>query len=234
MTDGRVVRQANSVARRRRAEGVALLAFGLAGLVLVVLGLAALANLRPVDGSLSFDPSRPDPATELRQTLAASEAALRDAATSSRSAGVGLVEAAEAAGAAGTLTTDLSATMRGLAEALRLTILGAQPFGVIAPAFDVVADRAAALATDLERVRVSVQTGADDLDALAVRLSELGERVGSLRGSVDAAMLVGLERLESLRLFGAALLAWLAAPAVASVWLGVRRLRESRGASVEG
>lgn len=210
--------------RAERALGAALVAFGLAGIALIVLGLATLGRLdaegRPAG------PSGADPATELRSTLAASEAALREAAVSSRSAGAGLVEAADAAGAAGSLTTDLATTMRSLGAALRITILGSQPFAPIAPAFDAVADQAAALAGDLEAVRTTVRAGADDLDALADRVADLGERVGRLRGTVDAATLEGL---ESLRLFAAALLAWLAVPAIASVWLGVRRLRDSSG-----
>jgi hypothetical protein len=213
-----------SLAGRRRAEGVALVAFGLTGIVLVVLGLAVLARLGATDPSPGAPPAT-DPAVELRLTLAASEAALRDAATSSRSAGAGLVEAADAAGAAGTLMTDLGSTMRGLAEALRISVLGAQPFAAVAPAFDAVADRASAVATDLEAVRTTVRVGADDLEALADRLAGLGDRVSSLRESVGAAMLGGFEGLESLRLFAVALLAWLAVPAVASVWLGIRRLR---------
>jgi hypothetical protein len=209
--------------RRRRTTGVALVAFGLVGLVLVVLGLGALARLGPLDAPA--DAAGVDPMAELRLTLGSSEATLRDAAVSARSAGSGLVEAADAVGSAGTLTTDLASTMRGLADALRISILGAQPFAVVAPAFDAVADRAAALATDLEGVRTTVQVGADDLDALADRLVELGERVERLRESVGRATLGGLEGLESLRLFAIALLAWLAVPAIASLWLGVRRLQ---------
>jgi hypothetical protein len=196
--------------------------------VLVVLGLGALTRLGAVDepaGTLSGA----DPAAELRLTLGASEATLRDASVSARSAGAGLDEAAGAVGSAGTLTTDLASTMRGLADALRISILGAQPFAAVSPAFDAVADRASALAADLEGVRTTVRGGADDLVALADRLVELGERVERLRESVGRATLGGLEGLESLRLFAIALLAWLAVPAVASVWLGVGRLRAGAG-----
>jgi hypothetical protein len=216
-------RPGSAVRRRRILEGGALLAFGLSGLILVAVGLAAVAASGP-------DPGEPGGTTavELRVALDGSEAAVRDAAAAARSTRTGLLDAAHAAGSAGALMTDLAATIDGLAALLEVPILGTLPFGAIAPGFASVADRAAALAADLEQVRDSVGAGADDVGAMADRLADLAARTARLRGAVDAVATDAQASIDGIRILATGFLAWLALPAAASTWVGLRRLGGGR------
>ncbi|HEU0237258.1 MAG TPA: hypothetical protein VFR14_12535 [Candidatus Limnocylindrales bacterium] len=200
-----------------RGWSLALIAFGVSGLVIVAIGLATV-----LAWGTGSDPAATDPVADLRATLAGSRAAVIDAATSARSADAGLVAAAEAAGSAGALTRDLSVAARGLASALRTSIFGVEPLAPAAPAFEGVADRAAALAVDLEAVQVTVRSGGADLRAVGTRLDELGRRLADLDRAIDESAGRADESIAAVRLLVAAVLAWLAMPALASVWLGLR------------
>jgi len=194
-----------------------LIAFGVSGLLIVAIGLGAVLTW-----NAGSDPAAADPIADLRATLAGSRAAVIDAATSARSADAGLGAAAVAAGAAGALTRDLSTAARGLASALRTSILGVEPLSPAAPAFEGVADRAATLAVDLEAVRVAVGSGGANLRAVGTRLDDLGGRLADLdRAILATAARVG-ESIITVRLLLAAVLVWLALPAAAAVWLGLR------------
>jgi hypothetical protein len=207
--------------RRRRAEGAALSVFGLSGVVLVVLGLVAVSGLGAAG---SPQAGANDPGADVRAALRSSEATLHEAAAAARSARTGLDAAADSAASAAALTTELSATMRALGAALRIQILGAQPFAPIAPSFDSVADEAAALATDLAAVQGAVGVSASEIAVLADRMDDLAVDVGRLRASTDSALDAALGGLDGLRLVATGLLLWIGVAALACLWAGARRL----------
>ena len=137
-----------------RGWSLALVAFGVSGLVIVAIGLAAV-----LAWDAGSDPAAADPIADLRATLAGSRAAVIDAATSARSADAGLVAAAEAAGSAGALTRDLSNAARGLASALRTSVFGVEPLAPAAPAFGRrLADLDRAIDDTVTRVGQSITT----------------------------------------------------------------------------
>lgn len=200
--------------RRHGRIGLALIAYGLLGLGLIV---AALLSVGGAIGQGQLDAR-----VEMAETLDASRESLREAASAARNANASMTGAALAAGSAGQMMEEMSATLRGLAASLRLTIFGAQPFAPAALEFDRIADRAQVLAGDLQAVRASVETGAGDTARVGDGLERLEGQVGRLAESVDEIAEGGVGQL---RLLVAAMLGWLAVPAAVSVWLGVRWAR---------
>jgi hypothetical protein len=214
----------------RRRTGRFLVAFGAIGLVL----LAATAILVAVtlggvgDAATGLERQRAQLVAMIRPT----SASLRDAAAASQHAGASLTSSAAAARDGATLTTQLGDAMEQLNALSTLDILGTQPFASIGSSFGDLATRSRTLSTSLGRTADSLDadvadsaTVSSDLGRLADQLDQLergidGTGTGS-RGSISASA-----GFEALRLFLLALLAWLAVPAIASVWLGLRLAHE--------
>jgi hypothetical protein len=199
-----------------RAGPVALVMFGLSGLLILAAGLAAVIAWDGVS-----DPPGGDPVAHLRATLAASRTAVVDVSAAARSVDAGLASAAEAAWSAGVLMRDLADAFRGVASVLRTPVLGGEPFAPAAPAFEHVAERAAALAADLSTVRTVLSAGGDDLGVVSDQLTELGRRMAGLDGAIDTTAARLVDSATGLRILAAALLAWLAVPAAGAIWLGL-------------
>lgn len=217
-------------AGRRRRLGAALLAFGGVGLALVVAaGALVLGSLSAVsDAATGFERQR----VEIVAMLGPASSALSNAATSASNAGASLSETSTAASQAARLTTRLAESFEGLASLGSFEIFGTRPFGQLSGQFAAVGTEARALSLDLTTTADSMtqnvadsQAVAADLRALAVQLDRLKASLtssGSLGGTgsslpVDLAVFV---------LVG--LLAWLALPALASLWLGWRLARPGR------
>jgi hypothetical protein len=200
--------------------GVGLIAYGLLGIGLISVALLFLGGRIAAAGGT-------ETGEDLNRTLQSSRDALREASAAVRGADTGLASAAVAAGSAGEMMGELSMSLRGLASALRISILGAQPFAGPAADFDRLADRASELGDDLEAVRASVSLAATDTSRLAQSIDRLELRMGDLQSSVDLATADGF---AAARLLLATLLLWLAVPAVISLWLGIRWSRPRRRA----
>jgi hypothetical protein len=201
----------------RRSVGIALVAFGLVGLF--VLGTALVFVGRPVDareGPFGIETHR----RQLLALLDSSRDAMSSAERAARDADGSLGSTAEAAGSAAAMMTELSTTMRALGSSLRVSVFGTQPFAPAAADMDRVADRAATVAEDLGVAASSVSTTAGDMALLADELAEMRREIDTIRGSVTRPI-----DAEGTRLLATAILAWLAIPAVVSLWLGARWLR---------
>ncbi len=212
---GAVLSRAERRARARRRIGTALLAYGVAGLLLLVPASIVVARLGVPAGT--------DPRADLLAALDSSRSALHDARVAAGQAGDGLGSAGHAAGSAGTFMTDLSTTMRNLAATLRspIPLVGA-PFASTGDEFDALAGRSDAVANDLRTVETSVGSGAADLTTLSVTLTRVETDMGRIRTSLDE---LGVGDLGTVRLLGLALLAWLAVPALVSLVVGWRLVR---------
>ena len=197
----------------RRRAGRALTAYGAAGLVL--LGFAMAFVLGAFDdgrGPLGLEAQR----RGLLELLDASNLALVDAEVTARDAGDSLSSTASAARDGSRFVADLGNTLRNLASSLRLSILGNQPFAGPADDFDRVAAQAAGVAADLDQAAASIARGSDDMGSLASDVAAMRFRIDRVKTN-----LAGIDA-GRWRWLAAAIVAWLAIPALLSLWLGLR------------
>jgi hypothetical protein len=197
----------------RRRAGVALTIYGAVGLALLALAMAfVLGAFDGGNGPLGLDAQR----RGLSDLLDASSVAVRDAEAAARDADAAMSSTASAAGDGSRFVGDLGVTLHTLAVSLRLSILGSQPFAGPADDFERVSAQAAGVAADLDAAAASIRLGSQDMASLANDLAGMRaniEQVKSNLGAID----VGRWRWVA-----AAIVAWLAIPAVLSLWLGLR------------
>lgn len=212
----------------RRRLGRALLGFGLAGLVLLVLAailvVGALGAVGRAAGTID------DQRVRLVAMLEPAEAALDRAATSAANAGTSLGSSAVAARDAAQLTTQLADAMDGMAAAAQVAVFGVQPFAALSGELSGVATRSRTLAADLGTTAAALDANVADSQATAADLRTLADELGRLRAELDGAdagttdptgtSLGSTVDLARVVLLG--LLLWLAAPALAATWLGWR------------
>jgi hypothetical protein len=197
----------------RRRAGVALTGYGAAGLLLLGLAMAFVLGAFDGDGGpLGLDAQR----RGLSDLLDASSVAVGDAEAAARDADAAMSSTASAAGDGSRFVGDLGLTLHNLAVTLRLSILGSQPFAGPADDFERVAAQAGGVAADLDAAAAAIRLGSEDMGSLANDLAAMRtniERVKSNLAGID----VGRWRWVT-----AAIIAWLAIPAVLSLWLGLR------------
>lgn len=217
-----------TTARRRRRLGFWLVAFGVTGLVLVVAAaVLLLGSLGAVsDAASGFERQR----AELVSMLEPAAAALSDAADSATNAGTSLTAASDASRRAADLTSRLANSFDALAGLGSVDILGAHPFAGVSSQFTDVAGQSRALSTDLTSTADTLTTNVADsqhvaanLRSLADRLRQLEATVGSSGGSGGSSLPIAAAEVV---LFG--LLAWFSIPAILSIWLGRRLVRNQR------
>jgi hypothetical protein len=216
-------------ARRRRRLGIGLLAFGATGLILIVAAgaivLSALALLD--DAATGFERQR----AEVVALLGPAATALDHAATSASNAGASLGATRDAAAQAAQLTARLADSYEGLAALGSFDILGTRPFATMAGQFAAVAVEARAASTDLGITAASMSTNVTDSAAVAADLHALAARVSELRAglapstSVEPTNAAASLGVGAARLVLLGLLAWLAVPALFSLWFGSRLVR---------
>lgn len=210
-------------APRRRLLGVSLLAYGLAGIVVIgVAGVVvggAVAQLG--EASAGIGRQRADLVATLRQT----SLTLRDAAAGMGDVGTSLASAHAATDHAAGLARSLNGTLGGLSSAMGIQILGTTPLQGLAGGFATAADQAGQLATDLDQVSGAMATDSGDLATTRQDLATLADRFDTLTASVEGMDITGDSPAVLVELAFAALLLWLAVPAVASVVIGSALLR---------
>jgi hypothetical protein len=225
-----------TVAGRRRRLGFGLVAFGAVGLALSVIGaLLVLATLGAVgDAASGFERQR----TELLSMVEPAASALTDAADSASHAGASLTEASDASRRAADLTTRLAGSFEALAGLGSVDILGSRPFAGFSSQFADAASQSRTLSTDLTTTADALATNVADSEAVALDLRALAERLRQLETSVGggtgpgSATAVGIAVAQIVVL---GLLVWLSVLAVASLWLGLRLVRNRPiGSLLEG
>jgi hypothetical protein len=222
----------------RRRLGMGLIAFGVAGLVLIgSAGALVLASLSAVgDAATGFERQR----TQLVEMLGPASAALDRAASSASNAGASLAETRASAAQAATLMTRLSDSFDSLAALGSFDILGARPFAAISGQFSQVAADSRTLSADLARTAAAMETNitdsaavATDLRALADQLDELETSLGAAGtapgtpttpGTTPAAANASLP-IDVAKVVLVGLLLWFAVPAIVSIWIGWRWYR---------
>ena len=197
-----------------RALGWALLAYGITGLALVVVGAI---------GGLEMAGRVEDLAVQADTTLAAAERATQATADSFTGVDDSLAEGEASTVAAAVLARDASLTLDSLANAMSLSILGTRPLEPLAADFAASADQASALADTLEGVGDSLAATREDMALIGSELDQLANELGALR---DASSTDGAA--PPIRLFVMMVLAWLALQAVGALIGGMALLRRSR------
>jgi hypothetical protein len=209
--------------RRRRQLAWGLVAYGLAGILLAV--ACAFVLVRTIPLLASIDRQR----AQIVRALDLTAAAISDIEVGAGRAGGSLRSAAESARSAATLSDDLAGTMASLRDtSADISILGTHPFGVLADDFDRVAGRANALAANMTTLSGSLDLNTADFATVSADATALRTKVTDLR-DVLAGDGAALGSLDALLLVGLAVVLWLAAPAIASLALGVAWLRASDG-----
>ena len=212
--------------RRRRQVAWGLVAYGLVGILLAV--ACGVLVLRAIPMLASIDRQR----AEIVRALDLTAASIGDIELGAGRAGGSLRSAAESARSAATLSDDLAGTMSSLRDTgSDLSILGSHPFAALADDFDRVASRANALASNMTTLAGSLDLNTTDFATVSADATALRFQVTSLRDALagDGADLGG--SLDGLLLVALAILLWLAAPAIASLALGIAWLRATDGSS---
>jgi len=216
-----------AVRRRRglraglRRLRIGLLAYGSVGLLLALVGLAALVW---VNGRMSALAERVDAEVgQLADAIESSATALKDAGASATSFTTTLERTPPSVRQAAVTVRNLRPSLRDLETQLSaINILGSQPFGRAAALFGTMATDLEGLdtqldliATDLEGNRGALAANARSLDALGTRLAAQAARLRS--GMVHD----GVEDVRALLLLAlVAFLAWTAVPAMGALALG--------------
>jgi hypothetical protein len=199
---------------RRRLLAWVLILYGVMGLVLVLggaaIGLDVTARVERLtataDGTLEAAARSTDVAAEAFTNV---EGSLSESQTS--------------ADAAADLARDASGTMASLAEAMELSVFGAQPLLPLATEFDASAEQASALAETLDRVAVSLGDTRTDVARIGTELAGLSAELGALRDANDTS-----GTAPPLRILVLLLLAWLLVPAAGGLLIGLSLLRPAR------
>lgn len=223
---------APATAQERRRVGQGLVAFGIVGLVLLVLAgglvLGTLGALGSAAAELDTQRAR------LIEMLPPTERALEQAADTASNAGASLEASSRATRNGANLVEQLAQAMDGMSAAAQLEVLGVRPFGGLADELANVATRSRSLAADLDATAAALDTNVTDSRAAAADIRALADELATLRNRLasDAAHAGGAsasERAASTeasialaRLVLLGLLAWLAVPASIATWLGWR------------
>jgi hypothetical protein len=197
----------------RRRAGVALTVYGAVGLALLALVMAfVLGAFDGANGPLGLDAQR----RGLSDLLDASSVAIRDAEAAARDADAAMSATSSAAGDGSRFVADLGTTLHNLAASLRLSILGSQPVSAPADDFERVSAQAAGVAADLDAAAASIRLGSQDMGSLANDLAGMRANIEQVKANLGA---IDVGRW---RWLAVAVVAWLAIPAVLSLWLGLR------------
>ena len=214
--------------RRRRWAPLGLVGYRLLGLA--ILAAAAVLVSAPLEQLGALGSTAETQRAALVRSLRSTSRTLTDASSAFSGFGDSLAEARRSTGRAADLSRDVSTTMSALARGMSMTVFGVQPFAELAPGFERAATQLRELGTDLDGIGTAMVRNADDLERTRSNLVELRRQVDELAMAAERTEIpVGSPAaLAALRLALYGLILWLAAPAVASLLLGLALWREAR------
>jgi hypothetical protein len=208
---------------RAGALGNALIAYGVAGLLLATVLLAALGP-GDLGGLGRIDAER----QAVVSLLASTETTALDSQAAVDRARTSIGAGADAADQSAAFARQLSLALRQLGGALRVDLFGSKPFESAAGDIEGAADRAEAAAAGLDRAATEARSGADGMGALASDLQSASVELAAVRQGLEGTTGLGAS-LTWLRIALVGLVLWLAVPAVACLWIGARLRRMSSG-----
>jgi len=209
----------------RGVLAVGLATYGLVGLVVALLLALVLGPL----GSAGLDGLEAE-RTALVRLVGASSRTAETARLGLERADDGLAGTAEAAEETASFLVEMGAALDMMAAAMRVDILGAQPFAGAAEEVERAAERARLASEDLGRTAAAARLGAADLEQLGSDLAAVRTELEAVRSGLEAIEISSAagEGVAGIRLLLVVLLGWLAVPAALSLWLGLRWWRHAR------
>jgi hypothetical protein len=195
----------------RRQLGWGLLAYGIAGIVLVVAtGWFGLAVAGEIDELAAGAQRTLDAAARSTEAAADAVAGVDDA----------LVESQASIDTAAALAGDVSDTLSRLGRAMEISVFGAQPLLPLADDFASVSTQASTLGDTLARLGASLEETAPDTSRISVELQGLSAELSGLSAAIG-----GSEGSATpIVLFVLLLLAWLLVPAIGGLLGGLALL----------
>lgn len=210
-------------ARRRRHLGLGLLAYGLAGLLLLAVAGAVIGGT--VHQLNVAGKTVGEQRDALLATLRATSLTMRNASAGVGNVGHSLTAAHASADHAAGLARSMGNTLRGLSSAMNVQIFGTQPLAGLASGFDNAGGQSDELAGDLDALGTALAQNTTDLEMSRQDLAALSERVDLLVAAVETTPFgVGQEPFI-VELVFVGLLVWLAVPAAGSIAVGAALLR---------
>jgi hypothetical protein len=211
--------------------GLALAAYGVAGLLL--LAVAAIGLARPLEQLGALGGAVETERRSLVSTLRETSQTLADAGVGFGGFGESLAQARQSTDRAAALARDVSSTMSGIARASEVTVLGVQPLAQLAPQFDRAALQLQQLGTDMDGIGTAMTRNSADVEKARADIGRIRVQVEALASAAEATGIPAgtPAELSIMRLALYALIAWLALLALASVTGGLALLRASRAAS---
>jgi hypothetical protein len=205
---------------RRLANG--LVAYGVVGLIVTLLGLVALAWVGGRIGELSERTAAR--VTQVAETLDATSQALTDASDTAKTFATTLTTTVAAVDAAGGRVRELEPTLADLESQFRsVNILGAQPLSRAADVVGSIHGTLAGLDTQLSAVADSLRNGHDRLTANGSSLAVLGSKIGALgddlRSGIVEDSLADVRAIVTVTMLVVAI--WAAVPAIGALVVGM-------------
>jgi hypothetical protein len=205
----------------RRWAGVGLALYGLLGLLVVGGTALALAPQMEQLGSLggNLETQRTSLALTLRDTSTTLEGAAGGFAGFEQS----LAQARLSTDHAAALARDVSGTMAGIGQAMRVTIFGLQPLAELAPQFERAGAQLQQLGGDLDGIGAAMSRNVGDVQRARADLTRVQRQVEKLAIAAETARIPAgtAGDLMAIRLGAYALAAWLGGLALACVFAGV-------------
>jgi phage-related tail protein len=200
-----------------RTLGRGLVAYGIVGLVLAVVGLAIAVVLL---GRLNSVGDRITPQlTTISETIDSTIAALDQASTTSQTFGATLTATAPALDSVASSIDTIQPTLAAAGSSLSgVSILGQRPFEQVGTLFTQVSNELAGLSPQLKAVSAS-------LGANQASLAAMGESLDTLARSLEKAKVTLSDVIWTFLLAMLLLVAFFAVPAVAALAIGLWLLR---------
>lgn len=207
-----------------RAIAIGLIVYGIVGIAIIVAAMLVTVSVFARLEALSESVAPP---------LRATARTIGDASGAFGRFAISLAEAQQSTDDAAQLAQDAAVTLSGVADAMSISIFGAQPLLPAAQGLRDVSGQLDGLGTDLAEVSDSlgnnisdVQRTGDNLRDVRAEMDTLLATFGASGGDETGTTGTTGGRFASLALYG--LLLWLAIPAIASLFAGVALLRYAR------
>jgi hypothetical protein len=176
--------------RSVRSAAIALLAYGVLGLVItIVMLIVGLATFKQIDAlQATVERQR----ASLVRSIRTVSATVKDTATTTSNFETSIGGARDSADAASKLANDTAGTFRDLAAASNIQIFGVQPLAGIAPQFDRSADQLQQLAISLGATRDALAQNRNDIQRVGTDLTQLNGELDNIANSLDQPGTLGL------------------------------------------
>lgn len=204
-----------------RLIGTALIAYGLAGAIL--LGLIGLEVAKPLDHLTELGSSLNAQQEAALESLERAAETISQTASSVRNIESSVIEAQQATQRAATISRGISLTMFSLAEQMQMTVFGVQPLISLYPGFEQSGQQLELMADDVDQIASALESNRQDTVAIADGLEELGASIERLSEAVasgpdvtEAAAAAAPIQMAMLALIG-----WLLVAAIGSILAGM-------------